>query len=361
MVRCSWSSSGRTHALALPMVRRLTSNSSATISQVQILRRPRMTARTRSASVIFSQKMPPRALLCRSAPRLRWLRRWAWAACCVASRSISVASAGAHPGQHRVAQGREPIGPARDGVGCQEVPQRCRAGETQDGGLDTVPALGQDLAGLGDRLGDRSGADLQHLGQHELRADLPQVDNRDQGPVGAGEHGPAVLALGLAAGSAASFEVALLEAGVLQRGQLGGQLIQLPAAHTGQPGIGQVVQGRGAGALPLAGSGGRLPVLSGGVDGVVPGSPLDVGRDRQRLEAFGADRHAQRVGAGVQGGVHAQSGAGTGGGDQVDDHLVAGQGPPAPVHRDVGEQSVLYLVPLAGSRTMPLLVGCELS
>ena len=32
----------------------------------------------------------------------------------------------AHPGQHRVAQGRQPIRPARDGVGCQEVPQRCR-------------------------------------------------------------------------------------------------------------------------------------------------------------------------------------------------------------------------------------------
>jgi hypothetical protein len=81
-------------------------------------------------------------------------------------------------------------------------------------------------------------------------------------------------------GSAASFEVALFEAGVLQRGQLGGQLFQLAATHTGQPGIGQVVQGRGAGALPLAGSGGRLPVLFGGVDGVVPGSPLEVGRDR---------------------------------------------------------------------------------
>jgi hypothetical protein len=38
--------------------------------------------------------MPPRAPLCRSPPRRRWLRRWAWAACCVASRSISFASAG---------------------------------------------------------------------------------------------------------------------------------------------------------------------------------------------------------------------------------------------------------------------------
>jgi hypothetical protein len=54
MVHCSWSSSGWTQALALPMVRRLTSNSSAAVSRVQILRRPRMTARTRSASVIFS-------------------------------------------------------------------------------------------------------------------------------------------------------------------------------------------------------------------------------------------------------------------------------------------------------------------
>ncbi|MGW7369552.1 hypothetical protein ACWGI8_40565 [Streptomyces sp. NPDC054841] len=46
--------------------------------------------------------------------------------------------------------------------------QGIRAGEAEHGGLDTVPARGQQFAGLGDRGRDRARADFQHLGQYEL-------------------------------------------------------------------------------------------------------------------------------------------------------------------------------------------------
>ena len=82
---------GRTHRTALPMVRWLTWNRSATTSRLHTLRRQRMVARTRSASVIFSEKIPPRAPNCRSAPRCRCLRRSASAACRKDSRRISFA------------------------------------------------------------------------------------------------------------------------------------------------------------------------------------------------------------------------------------------------------------------------------
>ena len=56
------------------------------------------------------------------------------------------------------------------------------------------------------------------------------------------------------------------------------------------------------------------------------------------------------VGAGVEVGADGQPGGGAGGADQVDDDLVAGQGPAAPVQGDLGEQPVLDLVPFAGAR-----------
>src|SRR5207344_1556951 len=54
--------------------------------------------------------------------------------------------------------------------------------------------------------------------------------------------------------------------------------------------------------------------------------------------------------AGIQGGLHAQPAAGGGGGDGLDDHLVAGQRSAPPVEGDVGEQPVFDLVPLGGAR-----------
>ena len=59
------------------------------------------------------------------------------------------------------------------------------------------------------------------------------------------------------------------------------------------------------------------------------------------------DLDAAGVGLGVGFGVDGQSGAGRGGADEVDDDLMAGERGASPVHRDVGEQAVLDLVPLA--------------
>src|SRR6266704_6846025 len=62
-----------------------------------------------------------------------------------------------------------------------------------------------------------------------------------------------------------------------------------------------------------------------------------------------ADLDALGVLAGVESGGDGQAGTGAGAADQADDDFVAGQRPAAPVHRDVGEQPVLDLVPLGGA------------
>ena len=85
------------------------------------------------------------------------------------------------------------------------------------------------------------------------------------------------------------------------------------------------------------------------MEGVVPVSVECV---RLKLWANGVhfglgDLDPSRVGLGVGFGVHGQSGAGRGGADEVDDDLMAGEWAASPVHRDVGEQAVLDLVPLA--------------
>ena len=65
-----------------------------------------------------------------------------------------------------------------------------RGGEAQGGGLDACLLLGQHLRVSA--MPCRSGrADLEHLRQDLLGADLPQVDHGDQDPVGVGEQGPA--------------------------------------------------------------------------------------------------------------------------------------------------------------------------
>src|ERR1700758_3938681 len=77
----------------------------------------------------------------------------------------------------------------------------------------------------------------------------------------------------------------------------------------------------------------RVPVVAGDVDG----GDLVFGD----LDLCGVDGR-------VQAGVDLQ--AGGGGGDQVEDHLVAAQRPAAPVDADEREQPVLDLVPLRRSR-----------
>ena len=76
---------------------------------------------------------------------------------------------------------------------------------------------------------------------------------------------------------------------------------------------------------------------------------------RASSAGFGEGRHrlvgdlgAGGVSAVVEFGVDGQPGSGGGGGDGLHDDLLAGQGPAAPVHRDVGEQSVLDLVKAPG-------------
>jgi hypothetical protein len=66
--------------------------------------------------------------------------------------------------------------------------------------------LGQQLAGLGDRLPDRVGVDSQQVREHVLGADLPLVDDGDQHPIGVGEQAGAA-----GAGCAAPRAAALLE------------------------------------------------------------------------------------------------------------------------------------------------------
>src|SRR6266540_1733980 len=78
----------------------------------------------------------------------------------------------------------------------------------------------------------------------------------------------------------------------------------------------------------------------------VPG----VARHRQGVHLPIADLHPGGRGGGVQPGADGQPGAGGGRGDAVDDDLVAGQWPAAPVGGDVGKQPVLDLVPLGGPR-----------
>ena len=56
---------------------------------------------------------------------------------------------------------------------------------------------------------------------------------------------------------------------------------------------------------------------------------------------------ADGVGVGVERGAHLQAAARPEARDELDDHLVADQGPPTPVHGDEREQAMLDLVPLA--------------
>lgn len=53
---------------------------------------------------------------------------------------------------------------------------------------------------------------------------------------------------------------------------------------------------------------------------------------------------------GIQYGFNLQSAAGPGGANEIDDGLVIDQGLALPVQADEGEQPVLDLIPLAGSR-----------
>jgi hypothetical protein len=83
-----------------------------------------------------------------------------------------------------------------------------------------------------------------------------------------------------------------------------------------------------------------------GVEGVVPVAVEAVPGNGQSGDLVVGDLDAGGVGVGVEFGVDGQAGLGGGRRDAFDDDFMAGQGPAAPVHGDVGEQPVLDPVPL---------------
>lgn len=84
-------------------------------------------------------------------------------------------------------------------------------------------------------------------------------------------------------------------------------------------------------------------------DCVVPVRVEAVAVDRQDFHLLLGEDEAGGVFAGIQLGGDGQPGARGGGADQLDDGLVAGQRPAAPVAGDLREQPVLDLVPLRGA------------
>src|SRR6266508_34274 len=94
---------------------------------------------------------------------------------------------------------------------------------------------------------------------------------------------------------------------------------------------------------------GRLRRVAGS-HRVVPLRVEAMAGDREGVDVFAGVFDAGGVLAGVKDTVDGQAGSGGGVADQVDDDLVRLQRPAAPVHGDLGEQSVLDPVPFRGSR-----------
>src|SRR3954447_5819704 len=86
------------------------------------------------------------------------------------------------------------------------------------------------------------------------------------------------------------------------------------------------------------------------MDGVVPLAVEGRRVEVDAAEGLIGDLLLGRVGRRVECGADGQAGLGGGAANEVNDHVVAHQGTAAPVLRDVGEQAVFDLVPLAGTR-----------
>src|SRR5690242_20862581 len=91
-------------------------------------------------------------------------------------------------------------------------------------------------------------------------------------------------------------------------------------------------------------------VRFGGMDRVVPISVERVSGDVEGIHLLARDNNSFWIMLAVEFAFHRQAGLRGGRRDQVDDDTVADQGRGLPIHRDEGEQAVLYLVPLAGAR-----------
>jgi hypothetical protein len=211
--------------------------------------------------------------------------------------------------------------------------------------LDDVSGLVKELADVTDALVDRLGPDAEQGGDGDLGQGEPLVEDGGQGPVGQGEEGAAA---GAGGGQSRAVTAALVQAGlpllVVQRHQRGDQGVPLVVRQAGQRRVAEPFQ-VGAGLVEPVGDAGGLVVCLG-APGVVPVAVPVVAGQRQGGHLPVADLDAGGIGAGVQLRADPQPGAGGGGCDGLHDDLMAGQRPAAPVHRDVGEQPVLDLVPL---------------
>ncbi len=179
---------------------------------------------------------------------------------------------------------------------------------------------------------------------------MAEVDNAQQDAVRGGEDRALVVS-----GTVAARAVALaVQSFLSKRAQLGrefaGQGGQVLVAHPGQGRLGQQVEDPSASSVTVCEGYGLAVAGAVGADGVVPGAVRVVVLDRQAPQLGLADRDAQGVAPGVEFGFDPQSAAGLRRRDGVDDDFVAGQRAAPPVHRDVGEESVLDLVPLRGAR-----------
>ena len=86
------------------------------------------------------------------------------------------------------------------------------------------------------------------------------------------------------------------------------------------------------------------------MDLIVPITVEFVAPDLHLFEFLIGDSDSSRVIVGIQFRVNLKASCGGGAGDQADDRFEASQGLTAPVLADVGEQPMLDLVPLAGTR-----------
>src|SRR4051812_40181152 len=93
----------------------------------------------------------------------------------------------------------------------------------------------------------------------------------------------------------------------------------------------------------------RSTLLGARPDDVVPVTMKRVPLDLQRVEVLGGNLLARRIASTIEPCADDEAAAVGRVADQVDDRLVGPQRPAAPVDRDVREQAVLDLVPLAGA------------
>jgi hypothetical protein len=204
------------------------------------------------------------------------------------------------PGQRRVRELVDDLGPLGRGVAVEERAERLRGGKTDWRRAGGVAVIFEGFPGFPDQVSDAGGGDFEQVGEHVHGARLPLVEEGEQDAGGVVEQRPGAKVAGGPAGAAAALlAIALLGAGGLKRGQRGAQSGQFGAGHPGQPLIAQLAE-------HLLATAGRAGALASGafadgraarrrVEGVVPGGVGGVPPQRQGAEALLADRDASGV------------------------------------------------------------------